>query len=816
MCKELVNMINSNSLSPDEFFTVDPFSYFNDKQYGKIADSINFFDDLYVVANKTYERLATLAKLSIDDSLSALVVTGYSGSGKTNFLRFCEAIIQNKLKLPDYNNVQSEIEHLYSIIDTSDGSNNGTPTFFDEEKKEKAVSERKKISENFNQSINKIKGILYQEYFSNSSNEIGNSIADFLNSKLHGLTVYLDFDKDKQEYRVPLKLKLIRQIESHLYTKNPYIEKVNDFYHLNQRAFTRAFENCSAYLFDEAINFIFSHRDDDFENYKADFLKTFSGLDIDQLLCVEILLKMAENLSNEPCNIYYFIDNIDMISGPNNKVLVETISKFWDFIKELQSFMHEIRGEEKLLSKNEIWIKTYEKFKYIFSMRETTAMHICDHLRSRISTYAKHIDISLDINKSFIFKKRYNLLKQYIDQGRITNNAFIEISQCIESITEDKYYKWTLFELFNNDYRKAISCLCSMSRRNTSSIYACLPMIQNTNPYTKFGGRGVIVKSICDSFKQWNYFSNLKIPMLKENTKNSPYNITLMRIILTVLDNLQNELSIPEDSFFFIKREDCISLKKLYENVQMFCNKDVFLQCIEKMFSGRNWSYWNHLITFDNIIEYSENDLKKSLSDDCKDEIYIRCTKAGERYLENFCIHYEFFACRYTSNPNKGLFSQTYTKRKNAYPFQKQIEQVIENVANCCVELKKVNLELMKHLGYNDQEDLLDTQYVKNNSFHEERIIHNHITYLDAFRQFLITGPLKDDVINVNTCLIKYIKNYLELLKTSEDQFYSQNSEALYDELYTCIGEIEKKQYLDTDTIISRTYYMEAFHSNMQ
>ncbi len=810
MCKELINMINSNSISVDRFFTMDPFSYANDKQYGKITTSINFFGDLFVTTNKTYERLALMAKLSEDDSLSAIVVTGYSGSGKTCFLKFCEAIIQNKEVLMDYNSSQKEIEELYSFVDISDKTNGDVPSLFDENLKEKATSETKLIQDEFNGSLGKIRTILCDRYFNSSKDEIRKDIANYLNKCLKGKTVYLDFDKDKQEYKLPLKLKLIRQIETHLNNNDSNIKKAFDFYEFNRKEFREAFEGCSSYWFDKSVKVIFDNRNKNFELYKEKFNSTLNNLEIDQLLGIEVLLRMSENLSDDPKNIYYFVDNIDMISGSNNNVLIESIGKFWDFIKEMQSFFHTIRQESDKFSQNKIWIDTYEKFKYVFSMRETTAMHICDHLRSRISSYAKHMDISTDIDKSFIFKKRYDILKKYIDEKRISNNSFIEISQCIESIIEDKFFKWNFFELFNNDYRKAMECLCAIGSRKSSSIYSSLPLIKSDNSYIKFGGRGVIIKTICDYFKKWNYFSNLGIPMLKESSKRKPYNVTLIRIILTVLDNLQKESDIPEGSFFFIKRENCISLRRLYESVQMFCEEDTFLTCIKKMFSGRNWSYWNHLITFDNMIEYSEKDLKDSLDDENSSDIYVRCTKAGERYLNTLCVHYEFFSCRFAVNRSNGLFSQSYNKNKGKYNFEKQIEEVKNHVKDCCNELHEVNKMLMDDLGYDKMEDILESQYVKYAQFHEERIIHNHITYLDAYRLYLLSNPLKDDVIGVNKCLIGHIKDYLDFLKNN-NEFYSQNSESLYKELSTCIKEIEKKEYNDTEIKISRTYYQENF-----
>ena len=497
-----------------------------------------------------------------------------------------------------------------------------------------------------------------------------------------------------------------------------------------------------------------------------------------------------------------------MVSGQTNDVLRKTVSKFWDFTSEIQSLMNELRKKD--LDENKEWIEIYDKFKYIFAMRETTAMHISDHLRARIVDYSRHFDISEDINKSFIFKKRYNILKKHIQNGDITNIAFLNMVTCIEYITEDKYYKWNLFSLFNNDYRKTIDCLCKICSAYDSPVYQSIPFLKSATPYFKFGGRGIVIKTICDSFKEWDYLSNLKIPTRERKFKNSSYNITLIRIILTVLHNLQKKRSVNEEIPFFVDREQSVSIKQLYDKVEVFCkDKDAFLKCIENMFSSRTWSYWNHLITFDNILEYSEEDLLRALEDESRRyNIYVRCTNAGERYLNTLCVHYEFFSCRF-STENSSLFStESYMLDNGEYKFQKQIRQVLSSVKNCCNELKLLNNNLLDHLGYDSYTDIINDQiYVKSKKFHEERIIHNHISYLDAYRLYLINGPLKNKVVEINCIVIDFINQYLELLKLDEKNFYSENSRNLYMELTSCISVISENKYQDTATVISRDYY---------
>lgn len=806
MCKELISMINSDDISVERFFTMDPFSYINDRQYSKISKDVHFFDDLYVITSKTYERLAMLTKLATDSALSAIVITGYSGSGKTNFLKYCEAIIQKRVVVPDYALSQVEIENIYSISDSNRGSESNVPTFFDETQDEGNVNELSMIRKGFISSLHNIKRLLDRRYRNYSIEQVKSDVAGFINNKLKGNIVYFDFDADKQDSNIPLEIKLTRQIETHLYAiDTSVIENIYTFYKRNSEEFKKAFENRDSFYFEKAITFIYESRVRQYEEYKDKLLSYLSRLEIDQLMCIEVLLTISENLNAPSHMFFYFLDNIDLISGDDNTVLINTLSKFWDFLKEIQSFVHKIRQKDDLNNKN--WIERYDSFKYVFSMRETTAMHIGDHLRNRISEFSRHFDISMDVNKSFILKKRFDLLNKYIATGEILNPSFISDAKNIERIIEDKYFKWNFFDLFNNDYRKAIDCLCAFCKQSGKSIKASLPLIEENNPYRKFGGRGVIIKTLCDSFKRWKYWQDLKVPMRSLASRNTPYNVTLIRIILTVLVNHQKELTVPEHSTFFVERENCISLRSLYEEVRVLCpEKQVFIKCIESMFSGRNWTFWNHLITFDNVLNYSRQAIKESLDGNGDNEIYVRCTKAGERYLSNLCVHYEFFACRYCTDNSKGLFAGKYNK-KDCYNFEIQIKDVLEYVKKCCLELHQVNMELIKNGCLNQYDDLLYTQYVIDGQFHEERIIHNHITYLDAFRLYLIQGMLNDDIRKVNEKIIGFIEQYLELLKYDGKTFYSSNSEKLFNELTVCIKMIKDKSYNDTEIVISRTYY---------
>lgn len=824
MNEELLEMINNNSLSVKSYFTMAPYLISMDNQYKKIIGDVDYFEEFNVVTNMTFEYLSELAKVSFDNAIKLLVITGYSGSGKTNFLRLCEAIIKKKYQLREYNEVQNEVEHLYSNSYglTKEGIINSEPDFFDENKRERKQNELATIRKQFSDSINMIHKELSSVWYNDNTKSIRDNIASYLNNQLVGEVIFFDFDEGKKDAKTPLELKLTREIEEHIQSISPeVIELFYNFYNRNKVAITKSFENRYEYYVDKMIKTMYNNRKKSFDETKDYFIHDANVLATDQLLFIEILLKIAENVyKNEKNNdrVYYIFDNLDMISGPDNETFLSTIGDFWNFISEMQSLMHTLSTQKEYLEENEEWINLYSRFKYIFAMRETTSMHIGDHLRTRVSDFSRHVDISFGVNKSFIIKKRYDILKKYIDSGQIHNDAFIKTAKCIEQITEDKFYKWNLFSLFNNDYRTAFDCLNEICGIPHSPVLSSVWFLNKSEGYMKFGGRGIIIKTICDEYKKWGYFEDLKIPSKGNKYKSCSYNVTLMRLVLTVLMYLQKERSqadLQKESRreipFFVVREKSVSLKQLYEKVLMFCDttkpQEVFLDCIEMMFSARNWDYWNHLITFDNVPEYSRKEFIEALQPGSQKEIYVRCTDAGEQYLNLICVHYEFFACRY-ANKNNGLFSiQNQALSNGKYLFEYQINSVYVNVKKCCQELKKMNEMIMVENGFDTYEDILDSCYIKGHQFHEERIIHNHISYLDAFRIYLIRKHFFHKVEEINKILCSFIKKYVELLKYENDLFYSANSKLLYKELNACISYIEKRQYNDRKTIISRDYY---------
>lgn len=162
------------------------------------------------------------------------------------------------------------------------------------------------------------------------------------------------------------------------------------------------------------------------------------------------------------------------------------------------------------------------------------------------------------------------------------------------------------------------------------------------------------------------------------------------RIILTILCNRQTK----NIERFFVNPEESVKLDDLYQMVRNLMSLDQFVTVINGMYSLRNKKFWNHLVTFDNILAYSSTAIKNYIesaeerfnkeSSDTRDErgIYIRATTAGQMFASTMCIHFEYFSSRFsTAGISQSLFLYQNLDDKKEYKSMKDtVVAVIEAV----------------------------------------------------------------------------------------------------------------------------------------
>jgi len=319
------------------------------------------------------------------------------------------------------------------------------------------------------------------------------------------------------------------------------------------------------------------------------------------------------------------------------------------------------------------------------------------------------------------------------------------------------------------------------------------------------------------------------------------YHFTFARVLLTYLYAFQQ----VHNDKFLVRDNSHVILKDMFKYIQKNIfydiknSKELFVEAIWEMFKNKNSHSWNQLITFDSIASNTRDAIIRAIDGqktekDKEEEAYIRITSAGRRYLRFISVHFEFFVCRYMKNslPLFAIENIEYIQADNKYKFEKIIEEVYNCVKRCCLHLHISEEKILANSEHLERKNMLEEKrlFVEGKT-HGERIIHQHIGYLDAYRLYLINGPFKNNVVEINKRMIILIRKYLELMKpcdkdclktkcfdncdlsasvNNEEGYisghFSENSLHLYDELVSCVKIIEKN-YNDCNTEITRNFF---------
>ena len=86
----LADMINTRQLDFEFFLKMHPFSASNKNVYDDALESIDFFEELHIKTVEMYARLSEISNVLSTGLKNLVIITGYRGCGKTNFLRYIE------------------------------------------------------------------------------------------------------------------------------------------------------------------------------------------------------------------------------------------------------------------------------------------------------------------------------------------------------------------------------------------------------------------------------------------------------------------------------------------------------------------------------------------------------------------------------------------------------------------------------------------------------------------------------------------------------------------------------------------------------
>lgn len=806
--KDLWNMINR--VKPQNYLIADSFSVVGNADLSGVINDELFFNEFNTMSHKTYLRLSSILDVVNDLNKNTIFVTGFRGSGKTTFVNLLKQLIESKIKLPSIRDILNE--------DLCDRDN----------------EECEKIKKRYDLNLEKIFELL--SYYVDEKQETltEDNLHLYLQNNLKGNATYINFEKETKDHEKPIEQVLNSRIkcdfeeifnnnqqESFLSAFNSLIKDLPSFddFESTQGLPLKAFE-------DFICNQIISKGK--WDSFLQELDKCLCDLNINQLFCIITLMQITKNKPSQ--KQFFILDNIDIIQENERRVLEDFLTSYSVFVGLMTQLTRE-------MSLKGIEIDFYKDMTFIFVMRETTTMLINDHFEDRLKSFSDHFDISADIDKGRIIKRKKDFLEK--NKDNITNLRLLQDVRLIYDASLDNYIRDFVYSLFNNDYKRMIGCIANVCSSNKNNLVNELikmikePCNMEIIKSIKYGSRSMLLRLIFDHFRENHYFERIGV----DQTTSRTLKYTPSRVILTYLYGHQSDYN----DTFMISDEQPILLHNMFHELKLHFDKDdkkaldIFVDTLWGMFSLRTSESWNHLITFDSIKSVSKDALISSIENN--ENVHIRITCAGRYYLRVVCTHFEFFACRKVrySDPLFAQSNMTFNTREKKYQFELIIEAVYKKVCDCCKNLlvSEENI-FIKNKGYNRFDMLEDMCFYcndyQNASTHSERIIHSHIQYLDAYRLFLINGHFKNDVVNINNRLISLIEKYLLLMKPCKDckndhcyecgaaaynngknvsGHFSTNNANLYRELMACVKNIKDSGNTNTSAEISREYFRE-------
>lgn len=580
-------------------------------------------------------------------------------------------------------------------------------------------------------------------------------------------------------------------------------------------------------------------------NNNPDYLKQIKtklfDMNISNMLVFTILFDISYRVVNsqeKKCIIIF--DNLDVIY--NSKLIDNFTRSCSQFYNDAQFILRNITYNDPPLE-NE-YNNPIQNYNLIFVMRENTNAQFIEHFTDR-NLVGHPIDISDIYNKSEIVNTRCSYIIEHKSDIK-ANKEYLSEIQLIKRIFEDEYIENYLFKLFNEDIRTGLNAITEITfGPNYFEDAINIRAIINLNKEDKrFASRGIIFFEIFKLFAKKNYFDTLKhteyLISLYDKTSMNEYleneafsnnnnqeesgilAINISRIILQYLFNSKRN----NDDV-----ETYVSLRRIYDDMQKLAynnNSDnrreilnIVNQSLLDLFELRTSEYWNHLVTFDEIdpISYAEltNQLDKFLDEGCDFRHYgsVRITTAGYLYLNTVLTHFEYFSARiYRCEHYVPLFLEENLRKCSSglYIFEKIIKSVLKDVKICWSKLKKFYVTIFQNQCKYRISDFLGSKFVyhgRNDDyslstplFHIERVVHSHISYLDAFRRYAfylidINNNVEKEKLEekkiINERLTKYIEDYIAILDNPKDndKIISPMCKTLISNYKKCINKIK-------------------------
>lgn len=558
----------------------------------------------------------------------------------------------------------------------------------------------------------------------------------------------------------------------------------------------------------ELFDFLIQYKDIDYNKQsevKKSLNKHLKKLKVIQILTIWSYFVICREFCNENEDLVeiLLLDNIDDIY--NNEYTEKFIRGLKKYHELGSLFISQLKIEDKTINYN-----LYTNFNFIFCLRDTSAAKFSYHFTTRAVEFF-HRDISEKVDKKEAINKKIKFLEK-IPNASLKNSADI-----IRHICNDQYTIKRIFPLYNNDYRTAVKSLCHVLLDNESYTKEYCVMTETENSAAHFGAHGIILRLILNSFEKQDYFKaiggytvNSGESEEKIYVKHDLVDYSIPRIILTYLYNYQEK---HKDDFLNNLPHTTINLKKMYDSFYKIISPSNIADKLDAMYALHLKQDWNHLININATYDINSSNINSIFDGYAQGELFkeedgsVIITCAGRVFVQRITTHYEYFACRYFEDSIPLFLDNSLKMVDGTYVFDRNIKDVYGKVKNCVRRAYEFDLKIIKEYYNNNLNEFKRSPYLFNKvQTHAERIINHNISYIDAYRHYIIRRAKsierKEDlseiekIINENKekiceIIIGHIKNYVNLMEQYiAKQYFSDSAKNLYKQYVSGIENI--------------------------
>lgn len=754
------------------FLTANPYT---DQFYENYGDSISqsFFNKYLLYKSERFDNeikslYETILNRNLEDS-NIYKIIGYAHSGKTTFIRSFQRYIynlSNKNDKVDLKNFTESEEDLLFIIDFSLAAYVG-----DDSNKSRSI-----------------KGVFLIE-FANILREIKKII-----------------DKDK----------IIEIFEK---IKTDYIKWYDlDDGTASRMYFSRTGGELSDYLRDSRFKF----------DAVRDFENNLGKLSLPELMVLFILFaKYYSQLNNKEKRIIVVFESMDNLMTRDIIEFKDTLDHLSNDMGKLFNYLSE-DGDDFVFRKN---------FSFLLVMRNVVDLLTSSRAKPENNDNEENRPIIFNINnsltgsnkntsdeidqdlapQSLIIIHRLNIILQ---NSNLFNNELVNSAKEFMSLLDNniifKYIEF--YRMFDYDYVATVRMFEKLISENGSDlVLACKNLAihstyeKDLSDSLKFGLRSYVFRLMYNVFYKNEYF--------KEIGANSDG--SLARIILSYcinktdcLNNSNNEQQ-PID---FI--DICAAVLHLKPNGE----QAVIDSCIQMFNLREEQRLWNHLICIENAGTNVKTKLEKILLQNIKaksNEVKIVLSSTGVMFVDKISVQFEYFACRYISD-SCPLFDVKNFDEYKANDYKYKFEYLIREVYKKAILCMNICIKNDNTLAKKDsQVEIVWEKYKqkycikknKNYLTHPERILHSHISYIDAYRLYAINYAINDKkdidlALDFNLRLLDLIQLYVNLgldFIKKYVEYFSEFTKNYINRVKTSVDNQRKKQkFMNQNTNLNK------------